>query len=143
MESSWKAPSLRTDCSLLISLRIQRDKLESAYLLSLSTIVEEGKLHQYSAMEAQHQGLIFGRVPNALNGSILFQDSAAFLNSNRVTSDTPEREHAYSESVNFSVKDMAGKLTISSGAFCTDRTTVDQAAFAIFQGMHRISVILE
>ena len=74
---------------------------EEAYLLSLSTIVEEGELHQYSAVEMQDQGLIFRRVPNALDGAILFEDIATFFNSDRASSDTPKREHAYSESVKF------------------------------------------
>jgi hypothetical protein len=111
--------------------------------LGLPTIIKEGELHQYSAAEAQDQGLIFRRVPDALNSPILFQDSAAFFDSDTVTSDTPEREHAYSESVNFKVEDVAGELTISSRTLCTDRAAMNQAAFAILQGMHSIPVILK
>jgi hypothetical protein len=45
--------------------------VKKPYLLRLPTIIEEGELNQYSAVETQDQVLIFSRVSDALNGNIL------------------------------------------------------------------------
>jgi hypothetical protein len=66
------------------------------YLLGLPAVVKESELHQHGTLKAKNQHLVFGRIPNALNSSILLKSKATLFNSNGIASDTTEREHAYS-----------------------------------------------